>query len=56
MHSIQSVSGPKPMGIEEAAIDHWNKALDDAERHRRTSRRAEESPAHEHKVDASACA
>jgi hypothetical protein len=46
----------KPMGIEEAAIDYWNRTLDAAERHRRDPGRTEDPPRPALSSDASACA
>lgn len=45
-----------PLETESAAIEHWNRALEEAERQRRLPKRSAESPTRNTDSSASACA
>jgi hypothetical protein len=53
---VESVKDAGPVEMEFAALEHWNKALDLAERQRRLPRRTNEPQAHHDDSGASACA
>ena len=46
----------RPLEMESAALEHWAKALDDAERHRRATSRTADPPERHKNSGASACA
>lgn len=53
---LESVDGSRTVEIEAAALEHWNSALEVAERQRRLSKKSDERDVRRDDSNASACA